>query len=106
MQNSETQIVETSLSIYEEVRCHFKISNKNPHYDFHFRDIWKVFKGITRASPKQTVWAKDAVKLWYNENMRVYSDRLSTEEDKKYFKTLLQDKIIEFGFEQDEVLNS
>ena len=77
--NLHSQMVEAGISVYEQTRNKLVSSSVNPHYDFHFRDIWKVFKGISSASNEHTKWAKDALKLWYNENMRIYNDRLSCE---------------------------
>jgi len=66
VQNIQSQLVEVGISIYEDVRNTFKSNNINPHYNFHFRDIWKVFKGVCEASSEHVVWAKDVLKLWYN----------------------------------------
>ena len=66
VQNIQSQLVEAGISIYEDVRNTFKSNSINPHYNFHFRDIWKVFKGVCEASSEHVVWAKDVLKLWYN----------------------------------------
>lgn len=57
------------------------------------------------ASPKFTPEGVDLVRLWYHENMRVYHDRLTTEEDRKYMKDLLASYFSGFGFEKEQVIN-
>ena len=42
--NIHSQMVEAGISVYEQTKLKLTPSNNNPHYDFHFRDIWKVFK--------------------------------------------------------------
>lgn len=43
------------------------------------------------ASPKHTVDTVDLLRLWYHENMRIYHDRLTTDEDRNYMIDLLVD---------------
>ena len=37
--------------------------------------------------------------------MRVYHDRLSSEEDRTFFKNLLDGYFPEFGYEKEEIMN-
>ena len=43
------------------------------------------------SNPKIIVEKADLVRLWYHENMRVFSDRLIDNIDRKLFKQLLID---------------
>ena len=104
--NIHSKMVEAGISIYQQTRSKLALTKINPHYDFHFRDIWKVFKGICGASAEHTHWAKDAIRLWYNENMRIYHDRLSCEEDRITFRNIVDGFFPEFGFEKEEVMTS
>lgn len=45
---------------------------------------------------------KDVLKLWYHENMRVFHDRLTTDEDREYLKKMLEGYFKDFGFESRE----
>ena len=47
------------------------------------------------------------VKLWYHENMRVFYDRLTTNEDRIYLKDLLEDKIKNsFKLETEQIIDT
>ena len=47
------------------------------------------------------------VKLWYHENMRVFHDRLTTNEDRIYLKDLLEDKIKNsFKLETEQIMDT
>jgi dynein heavy chain, axonemal len=44
-------------------------------------------------------------KLWFNENMRVFHDRLTTELDREYMRKLLIDQFHKFGLDKSEVID-
>jgi len=60
------------------------------HYTFNLRDIWRVFQGISSAVPKCTPDVVALVKIWYHENLRVFHDRLTTEEDRQELRNMLK----------------
>jgi dynein heavy chain, axonemal len=45
------------------------------------------------------------IKLWFNENMRVFHDRLTTENDRLYLKKMLSDQFHKFNLDESEVLD-
>lgn len=59
------------------------------------RDVSKVFQGISKASPKAIKTESDMIKLWAHECLRVFSDRLISEDDHEKFKILLKEQIKE-----------
>jgi len=85
-----TPIIVTSiLNIYNTVKKDLLPTPSKSHYTFNLRDIWKVFQGICSGHPKQISDVPCMVRLWYHENMRVFYDRLTTEEDRLYLSSLL-----------------
>jgi dynein heavy chain len=44
-------------------------------------------------------------KLWFNENMRIFHDRLTTEDDRTYLKDLLVSHFDKFDLLKDQVLD-
>jgi dynein heavy chain len=60
-----------------------------------------VFQGLCSASSKHVIEAKDLVKLWYHENMRVFHDRLTTSEDRSYLMNMLASFFKDFGYEKE-----
>ena len=49
--------------------------------------------------------ARNAIKLWYHENMRVFHDRLTTEFDRQYLKMILTDFFESFSFKKEEIID-
>ena len=82
-------LVESVLNIFSQVRKDLLPTPSKSHYTFNLRDISKVFQGICSASLKNCEHVVDIVRLFHHENMRVFHDRLTTEEDRQYFKELL-----------------
>lgn len=99
-------IVESILVIYETVKRELLPTPSKSHYTFNLRDIWKVFQGICSASPKFTGDMVGVTKLWFHENMRVFHDRLTTEEDREYMIKLLVQQFQLFGLTQEQVLDT
>ncbi len=63
-------------------------------------------QGICNANPKLCTEVKDIVRVFYHESMRVYHDRLTTEEDREYLKQLLATQIPNFsGTKAEDVLD-
>mmetsp|Transcript_28832 Transcript_28832/g.20858 ORF Transcript_28832/g.20858 Transcript_28832/m.20858 type:complete len:111 (+) Transcript_28832:4371-4703(+) len=73
----------------------FKPTPAKSHYTYNLRDVSKVFQGMTKSKPTGIKKDDDMVKLWIHETLRVFSDRLISEEDREKFKELLKVKIKE-----------
>ena len=57
------------------------------------------------GTPKQIVEVKDLLRLWYHENMRVFHDRLTTQEDRNYLIKMLTEFFKEYEYQTEDVLN-
>ena len=53
------------------------------HYIFNLRDLSRVTEGLLLASPTCCTTAAQFVRLWRNEVLRVFHDRLISPEDKQ-----------------------
>lgn len=105
VRNAEPQIIESVINVYDKVRVQLLPTPSKSHYTFNLRDIWRVFQGLCSASAKQVVEVKDLLRLWYHQNMRVFHDRLTTDQDRSYLKNMLSDFFKGFGYQKDQVIN-
>ena len=53
----------------------------------------KVFQGIAKSDPRAISEDRNLIKLWAHECMRVFQDRLISQEDRDEFNGLLKDQI-------------
>jgi dynein heavy chain len=106
IRNQIDNLIIGSVEIYNRVRKTLKPIPSKSHYTFNLRDIAKVFQGVSSACAKEAKDVPYVVKLWYHENMRVYHDRLTTDDDRQFIKAQLSDLFQIFGCKEEEVLTS
>ena len=99
-------LIETVLHVYEAVKRDLRPTPSKSFYTFNLRDISKVFQGICSASDKHCNQVVDLVRYWYHENLRVFHDRLTTEEDRTYLKDILNSQLPKFDLKLEQVMNT
>ena len=99
-------LVGTVLHVYNAVKRDLLPTPTKSFYTFNLRDISKVFQGICSASEKHCQEVVEVVRYWYHENLRVFHDRLTTEEDRKYLKEILNSQLPQFGLQLNDVMNT
>lgn len=99
-------LVDTVLHVYDAVKRDLKPTPTKSFYTFNLRDISKVFQGICSASEKHCQEVVEVVRYWYHENLRVFHDRLTTEEDRTYLKDILNSQLPKFGLKLENVMNT
>ncbi len=82
-------MLNATLEVYKHVKMDLLPTPSKSHYSFNLRDIWRVIQGICGASQRNILEANDICRLWFHENMRVYHDRLTTEDDRTRCKDIL-----------------
>ncbi|CAD8156782.1 unnamed protein product [Paramecium pentaurelia] len=106
IKNCIPTLVSSVLTFYQQVRSSMLPTPAKSHYTFNLRDIWRVFQGISSAAPKSTPDVVALVKIWYHENLRVFHDRLTTEEDRQELRNMLKMGFTQFGVTSEQVLDS
>ncbi|XP_072745723.1 dynein axonemal heavy chain 1 [Anoplolepis gracilipes] len=88
--NMLDDIVNTTLKVFTTV-CNEMLPTPNKsHYTFNLRDLSKVFQGVLMADATKMLTREKLLLLWYHENIRVFSDRLIDDEDRKWFDQFLR----------------
>jgi dynein heavy chain len=76
-------ITKATYKVYQRIIIALPRSPIKFHYIFNLRDLSKMYQGLLR-SKKTTFPTKESfIRLWKNECLRVFVDRLITPEDKK-----------------------
>lgn len=83
IQESTKDITMATYKLYEKIKDALPRSPLKFHYIFNLRDLSKIYQGLLRSEPEQYTKKTQFLKLWRNECMRVFVDRLITKEDIK-----------------------
>lgn len=84
-------IIEAAVAVYERISEELLPTPKKSHYVFNLRDLSKCIQGVLQADASSYVNPIQMLRLFYHESSRTFYDRLVCQEDKSYFKQLLQD---------------
>ncbi|TMW60768.1 hypothetical protein Poli38472_000810 [Pythium oligandrum] len=100
-------LVAATIQLYQGVLELFLPTPANCHYLFNLRDMAKVVQGLL-LSDKNTVTSRDGIlRLWIHESLRVFSDRLTTPEDRETFKKKIDELLgVHFQTEWSRLLSS
>lgn len=85
------RIVNATVELYDQISKDLLPTPEKSHYIFNLRDLSKCVQGILQADSGVIREAKQMLRLFYHECLRVFHDRLINLEDKSYFYRLLSD---------------
>lgn len=88
-------IVVSTTTIYQSISKELLPTPAKSHYIFNLRDAAKVFQGIMQIKPKTIKTQDTMINLWIHECLRVFSDRLVTNEDRSWLKESLVKMLIQ-----------
>ncbi|XP_072207474.1 dynein axonemal heavy chain 10 [Excalfactoria chinensis] len=78
---SET-ITTCTLELYRRIVCDLPPTPSKFHYIFNLRDLSRVYNGLVLTTPERFQTVTQMVRVWRNECLRVFHDRLINEADK------------------------
>ena len=91
----EAVITSATVSIFRSVSADLLPTPSKCHYLFSLRDLSRIVQGCLRAH-KEFIDTKDSViRLWVHELFRVFYDRLNNPTDKKWFRSLVDHKLVD-----------
>ncbi|XP_058850532.1 dynein axonemal heavy chain 10 [Acipenser ruthenus] len=83
------KLIFCTLELYKVIIRDLPPTPSKFHYIFNLRDLSRVSNGLTLTTPERFLTVTQFVRVWRNECLRVFHDRLINETD----KTLVQDHI-------------
>jgi len=99
-------LVNSSITLYKEIKSTLLPTPKNSHYLFNLRDMAKALQGVCSAPSKYTNQKIDVLRLWVHEMTRAFGDRLICDEDRKWLKDLMDNNVFnEFQVDKPEFYN-
>ena len=82
--SAASQLPAATLQLHKAVVDNLIRSPTRFHYIFNLRDLSRVYQGLWQCDPSAIKTPTQLVRLWRNECVRVYSDRLLDKTDKDF----------------------
>ncbi|XP_069565682.1 dynein axonemal heavy chain 10 [Brachyistius frenatus] len=89
-----------TLELYNIVIREMPPTPSKFHYIFNLRDLSRVYNGLTLTKPDRFLTATQFVRVWRNECLRIFHDRLINETDKALVQGHIKN-LIEEHFQSD-----
>ncbi|TPX31992.1 hypothetical protein SmJEL517_g04802 [Synchytrium microbalum] len=100
VRTTSEKLTKLTLKLYTEISKNLLPTPSKFHYIFNLRDISRVYEGLCAATPDHFETGPQMARLWRNEAMRVFYDRLVTDADRTYVKKLI-DGLVDQTFSSD-----
>ena len=85
-------VVKATIEIYNTIRRELLPTPAKSHYTYNMRDLSKVFQGVQMVGVPVDD-SRKMTRLWAHECLRVFHDRLVSDEDRLWFCGLLRDMV-------------
>ncbi|GFH05930.1 uncharacterized protein HaLaN_00475, partial [Haematococcus lacustris] len=77
------KLTATTLELYNFICEKLPPTPSRFHYVFNLRDLSRVYEGLLLSTPDKFKSAEQFLRLWHNEVLRVFHDRLINQDDKQ-----------------------
>nr|XP_026696380.1 dynein heavy chain 10, axonemal isoform X1 [Ciona intestinalis]XP_026696381.1 dynein heavy chain 10, axonemal isoform X2 [Ciona intestinalis] len=101
IQGCVQRVTTNTLELYKNIVNDLPPTPSKFHYIFNLRDLSRVYQGICTSTPERFPKLENFIRLWRNECLRVFHDRLIDEKDKATTQALIQ-KLVEENFPKIE----
>ncbi|KAM8812104.1 dynein axonemal heavy chain 10 [Rhynchonycteris naso] len=89
------KLTRCTLALYTNIVQELPPTPSKFHYIFNLRDLSRVFQGLVLTSPERFQTVAQMVRVWRNECLRVFHDRLISEADKQLVQEHIRNLVAE-----------
>uniref|UniRef100_G1NVC6 Dynein axonemal heavy chain 10 n=1 Tax=Myotis lucifugus TaxID=59463 RepID=G1NVC6_MYOLU len=98
------RLTRCTLQLYTDIVQELPPTPSKFHYIFNLRDLSRVFHGLVLTNPERFQTVAQMVRVWRNECLRVFHDRLINEDDKALVQEYISDLVTEHFKDDVEVV--
>eukprot|EP00163_Fabomonas_tropica_P031148 TRINITY_DN730_c1_g1_i6.p1 TRINITY_DN730_c1_g1~~TRINITY_DN730_c1_g1_i6.p1 ORF type:complete len:4200 (+),score=1431.71 TRINITY_DN730_c1_g1_i6:1002-12602(+) len=95
VKNAGSVITKITLELYEKIVQTLPPTPTKFHYIFNLRDLSRVYEGLWQVTPDIFDSEAKFVRLWRNECLRVFHDRLTNDTDRKHVQECIEELVKE-----------
>jgi dynein heavy chain len=88
-----SKLVNATLELYKIIISELLPTPMKSHYTFNLRDFSKVITGICMIDSTHLAGSDGAIRLWTHEALRVFGDRLTTDDDRLWLLGKLKEVV-------------
>lgn len=96
-------ITTATMELYERIVRDLPPTPSKFHYIFNLRDLSRIYHGLSLLIPDRYESPSSVVRVWRNECLRVFFDRLTNEKDKDLVKDHISELVQEHFNKHAEV---
>jgi len=85
VQDVSKKVTAATLEMYNYLLSTLPPTPSKFHYIFNLRDLGRIFEGLCLSTPDVVTDSKQFIRMWVNEMMRIFRDRLISTDDQKVF---------------------
>jgi len=93
LQAAGLKLTELTLKIYTQITAALPPTPSKFHYLFNLRDLGRVYQGLMQTTPDKFDAPVSIARVWRNETMRVFCDRLINNEDRTLVNGIIEELI-------------
>ncbi|OHS98802.1 Dynein heavy chain family protein [Tritrichomonas foetus] len=98
-------VTDATITFYDDVVAKLPPTPSKFHYLFNLRDLSRVFEGLCKSTPSKNGTLSNFIRLWRNECLRVFHDRLTNMDDRNFVMNKLETLVdINFNSVREEVV--
>jgi dynein heavy chain, axonemal len=91
---ASAMLTDITLATYSFITEKLPPTPSRFHYIFNLRDLSRLFEGLLRSTPDKFFTTPQFIRLWRNEVLRIFHDRLINEQDKQLVLEHMEEVII------------
>ena len=86
-------LVHSSIDVFDTIVRELLPTPSKSHYTFNLRDLAKIFQGVLMIDAKKVNEKGQLARCWVHENLRVFGDRLTCNEDREWLHDVLEKQV-------------